>query len=344
MNTRANAAILGLAGPELSEEERQFFAETDPLGFILFARNVEDPMQLADLTASLTTAVGRPDAPILIDQEGGRVQRMAAPHWRVAPAAARFGELYKRAPTRGLEAAALNARLLAHDLAGVGITVDCAPLLDVPVADAHDVIGDRAFDDDPDVVAALGRATCVGLLTGRVLPVVKHIPGHGRARADSHESLPVVDAALEDLIASDLAPFKSLAEIPWAMTAHVIYTALDAERPATLSPVVIEETIRGRVGFNGVLISDDIGMGALTGSFKARTEGCLAAGCDVVLHCSGVMAEMVDVMAGCAPLSNAAVGRLVAGDQLRQMAPPSESFDPDEALARLDALLATVAA
>ena len=325
----------------MSEDERRFFADADPLGFILFARNVEDPAQVRDLCQALRETVGRDDAPILIDQEGGRVQRMRPPHWRAAPPAARFGDLHRRDAVLGIEAARLNARLLAHDLACAGISVDCAPVLDVPQPDAHDIIGDRAFDSEPSAVADLGRATMEGLLAGGVLPVIKHLPGHGRARADSHESLPRVAADANELAATDFAPFTALADAPWAMTAHVVYEAIDRERPATHSATVISETIRGDIGFAGVLVSDDIGMGALTGSFDRRAAECLTAGCDVVLHCSGDMAEMVETMQGVTALTHDAAERVAVAEHRRGS---PEAIEPAAALARLDALLAEAAA
>lgn len=335
--TAPRSVVFGLAGPALGAEERNFFRETDPLGFILFARNVEFPDRVRALVASLREAVGR-EAPVLIDQEGGRVQRLRAPHWREAPPAARFGDIFARDPARAEEAVRLNHRLFAADLAQLGITVDCAPVLDVPAEGAHDVIGNRAFARDPAVVAALGRAAIAGLLAGGVIPVVKHIPGHGRAFADSHQELPKVDASLAELEASDFAPFKALKDAPWAMTAHVLYLALDSARPATQSPAVIERTIRQRIGFGGVLVSDDLGMSALQGDFPTRAAACLAAGCDVVLHCSSDMAEMRAVADGVGPLNNAARDRLASAEALRLKS--RAPFDAREGLARLDALLA----
>lgn len=304
------AAIFGCAGPVLGDHERYFFAAANPLGFILFGRNVRDPAQVAALVRSLRDCVGRDDAPVLIDQEGGRVQRLGPPHWRVAPAAARFGAAYSRAPAATIEGSRLNARLLADDLAELGIDVDCAPVLDLPVAGAHDVIGDRAFGSTVDSIVALAGAAIEGFLDGGVIPVIKHIPGHGRARADSHAALPVVDASRAELDATDFAPFRALAAAPWAMTAHVLYAAIDPGAPATLSARVIDEIVRGAIGFDGVLISDDLSMGALTGSFADRTSGALAAGCDVVLHCNGKMDEMQAIAAAARPLHERALERL----------------------------------
>ena len=336
--TAPRAVVFGLAGPALGAEERRFFRATDPLGFILFARNIETPDQVRALTASLRETIGRADAPILIDQEGGRVQRLRPPHWRSGPPPARFGDAFARDPAGAKEAARLNHRLIAADLAQLGITVDCAPVLDVPVLGAHDVIGDRAFARSPAVVAELGRAAVAGLLAGGVIPVVKHIPGHGRAFADSHRELPKVVAARAELEATDFAPFQALSDAPWAMTAHVLYAALDPALPATQSKAVIGGIVRGAIGFAGVLVSDDLGMSALAGDFRARAGACLGAGCDVVLHCSGAMAEMRAVADGSSPLSPAAKKRIVAAEARRRKS--LEPFDAAEARPRLDALLA----
>jgi beta-N-acetylhexosaminidase len=341
----ALAAIFGCAGLRLSEEERAFFRKANPYGFILFARNVETPDQVRALVRELRDAVGRADAPLLIDQEGGRVQRLKPPQWRGAPAGRRFGELMAHDPQAAEEGAQANARLIAAELDDLGIDVDCLPLLDVPVPGAHDIIGDRAFGETPDVVAQLGRAVCKGLRAGGVLPIVKHVPGHGRARSDSHLELPVVDASLDELRATDFAPFKALAkEACWAMTAHVVYTAIDPDAPATLSAKVVREIIRGEIGFDGPLISDDLSMKALSGDFAERTRLALAAGCDLVLHCNGDMAEMTAVAAACAPLSQRAVFRLTratAAAERQREADPSK-IDRTALLARLDALLGAV--
>ena len=331
------AVILGCEGPELTSWEAGFFAAADPLGFILFARNCETPDQVASLVAALRQTVGRSDAPVLIDQEGGRVQRLKPPHWRAAPPPGRFGDLARSNRSRGLEAVRLNARCLAAELAPLGITVDCLPLLDLRLPGAHDIIGDRSFGADPELVAALGRACCEGLLAGGIMPVVKHMPGHGRAGVDSHAELPRVDAPLPELQAGDFAPFRALADMPWAMTAHVVYTAVDGRRPATTSPRVIDEVIRGWIGFDGVLVSDDLSMQALDGDLGARAAAALAAGCDLALHCNGVAAEMEAVAAAAGPLG---------GDALRRLAAAAGSLGPPprvEAAAlavELDALLA----
>lgn len=294
------AAIFGLAGPRLTDDERAFFADADPYGFILFGRNVETPEQVRALVADLRDCLGR-EAPVLIDQEGGRVRRLKPPYWRDAPSMAPFVALHERDPAAASTAVRLNACLLAAELADLGIDVDCYPLADVPVAGAHDIIGDRAFGSDPHVVSMLCSHAISGLLAGGVLPVVKHIPGHGRAFADSHLDLPTVDADRATLEATDFVPFKALAQAPYGMTAHIVYTALDPDRPATTSPTVIRKVVRGELGFEGLLMTDDLSMKALTGDFATRAAESLAAGCDLVLHCNGDMDEMTAVARGCRP-------------------------------------------
>lgn len=325
--------ILGCAGRTLSAEEAAFFRAVQPWGFILFKRNIGTPEEVRALTASLRDTVGRADAPILIDQEGGRVQRMGPPHWRAYPAAARF--LQAGGPEEGPALARLGARLMAHDLAGVGISVDCAPVLDVPVAGANAVIGDRAYADDPREVAAFGRAVAEGLMAGGVLPVIKHVPGHGRANADSHLALPVVTAPRAALEAQDFAPFRALADLPLAMSAHVVFTALDPEQPATTSATVIREVVRGALGFDGLLMTDDLSMKALSGSFRGRTEAAFRAGIDVALHCNGERAEMEEVAAAAPGLAGDALRRAEAA--LARRIPANPDFDPAEAAARLEA-------
>ncbi len=314
--------IFGCAGSRLSDAEARLFAAADPAGFILFERNCQTPDQVRDLVAALRDCVGRPQAPVLIDQEGGRVTRLKPPHWRAPPAARRLGALAQRDPELGREAAWTAARLIAADLYALGITVDCAPVLDVPAPGAHGIIGERAFGPSPDAVAELGRAFCEGLLAGGVMPVIKHIPGHGRATADSHTELPVVEAPKEALEEVDFAPFRALNDMPWAMTAHVLYRALDPERPATTSPAVIAEVIRGRIGFEGVLVSDDLSMQPLRGTPGERAAAALAAGCDLVLHCNGSRAEMEELAAAAPPLSEAALERLSRAEAMRE--PPQE--------------------
>ena len=306
------ALICGCSGPTLSEEEHAFFLETRPFGLILFARNVESPHQVRALVAEFRGLVGRPDAPVFIDQEGGRVQRLRPPHWRAYPPAERLGELFARDPLAALRAARMVTWLLAAELAGLGINADALPVLDVPVEGAHDIIGDRAYARDPQVATLLARAAMSGLAAAGVAPVIKHIPGHGRARADSHEELPVVDAPLAALRAQDFLPFAALADAPMAMTAHVVYAAIDACNPATTSRTVITDIIRGEIGFDGLLMSDDVNMQALSGSLAARAEAALAAGCDIILHCSGIMEEMREVAAVCPALEGQSLKRAEA--------------------------------
>lgn len=331
----SGACIFGVAGTSLSGEEAAFFRDVRPWGFILFSRNIETPGQMQALTMSLREALDRPDAPVLIDQEGGRVQRMGPPNWRRYPPARAYGDLAAAGPRDRLEFARLGARLLAHDLAGVGVNVDCLPVLDLPTPGAHDVIGDRAYGRDAKEVAALGRAAAEGLMAGGVLPVIKHIPGHGRAGADSHHGLPVVDATYADLEGRDFLPFKALADMPMAMTAHVVYAAIDGRAPATTSRKVIGEVIRGAIGFDGLLMSDDLSMKALSGDLAQRTLRSLAAGCDVVLHCNGDFAEMQAVARAAGSLAGEAERR--AADALGRLPTTAEPFDADEARARFDA-------
>lgn len=307
----ARAIIFGCAGPRLSAAERRFFSQANPLGFILFARNIEMPEQVRTLVGELRQCVGRA-APVLIDQEGGRVQRLRPPHWRAAPPAARFGEMARLDRPAAVEAVGLNARLIGGELGDLGIDMVCAPVLDLRHPGAHDVIGDRAYSGDPEIVAALGRAACEGFFAAGVTPIVKHIPGHGRSMADSHFSLPVVEAALPELEASDFLPFKALADMPWAMTAHILYRAIDAARPATTSARVIAEIVRGQIGFEGVLLGDDLSMNALAGTIAERATATLAAGCDLALHCNGKMDEMqllADAIPEIAPATKARLGR-----------------------------------
>ena len=333
------AAIYGLEGIELTAAERSFFCEAEPAGFILFRRNCEDPQQLRRLTDSLRDLSGRNDLPILIDQEGGRVARMRPPEWPAFPAAARFDDLYELAPSSAMEAARSNARALALMLRAVGINVNALPLLDVRQEGASDIIGDRSLGSKPMQVAALGRAVLDGMASAGVVGIIKHMPGHGRALVDSHQELPVVNATAGEL-ASDLEPFERLSWAPMGMTAHVVYTAWDSERPASLSRVVIGEIIRERIGFDGWLMSDDLGMEALQGDFGARAAGVVAAGCDVALHCSGKMDEMIAVASAVPPMGVEGHDRLT-----RAMATTlvdSEGPDFDECIEKRDALLALV--
>lgn len=331
----STAMILGCAGPELGREEAAFFADADPWGFILFRRNVESPDQVRRLTDALRAAVGR-EAPILIDQEGGRVQRMGPPHWQKYPP----GEAYLKAtndPLAARELARLGARLMAHDLKAVGVNVDCVPVLDVPVPGAHDIIGDRAYGRDPATVAQLGRAAAEGLLAGGVLPVVKHMPGHGRAFADSHKELPTVHADFDTLDAWDFAPFKALSDMPVAMSAHVVFTAIDPKRPATTSKKAVK-LMREHLGFQGLLLSDDLVMNALSGTLTERAEAALKAGCDAVVHWNGDMSEMKQVAAGVGKLQGKSARRASAA--LARIVHTPEPLDEREARSRFAALLA----
>lgn len=316
--------------------ERDFFRDAKPWGFILFTRNISDSAQVKALVTQLRETVGDAAAPILIDQEGGRVARLRPPHWKARLPAASFGALHAAQPEAGREATYLNARLIAHDLTQLGINVDCLPVLDVPVPGAHDIIGDRAFAADPATIIALGRGQIEGLMDGGVLPVMKHIPGHGRAGADSHLALPRVSASIEELSANDFVTFRSLDQCPIAMTAHVVYESIDPQRPATTSPKVIRDVIRGEIGFEGLLMSDDLSMKALDGPLSVRAKAALFAGCDLALHCNGDMDEMRDVATEVKNLEGAALKR--SAHALSHLSAPSP-FDPAAAEARLALLL-----
>jgi beta-N-acetylhexosaminidase len=333
------AAIYGVEGVALTGDERAFFRDADPAGFILFKRNCESPDEVSRLTGALRELSGRDAVPILIDQEGGRVARMQPPAWPAFPAAERFALLYDAAPSSAIEAARSNARAIALTLRACGINVNALPLLDVRQEGASDIIGDRALGSSPMQVAALGRAVLDGMASAGVVGIVKHMPGHGRALVDSHKELPVVTASAEEL-ETDLEPFERLASAPMGMTAHVVYEAWDAERPASLSSIVIRDIIRGRIGFDGWLMSDDLGMEALAGDFGSRAAGVVAAGCDVALHCSGRMEEMIAVAKAVPAMSAEGEARLA-----RAMATTMIDDDgPDlaEAVAKRDALLALV--
>ncbi|MGE3246930.1 MAG: beta-N-acetylhexosaminidase [Beijerinckiaceae bacterium] len=338
MRKPARAFVLGCASLELTADEREFIAKSQPWGLILFKRNVSDRAQLRKLTAMFRELVGRDNAPVLIDQEGGRVQRMGPPEWRAYPPAAVFNGLGGLGEDGKAQITRLGAALIARDLREAGINVDCLPVLDVPVPGAHDVIGDRAYAKDPQTVATLGRAACEGLLRGGVLPVIKHIPGHGRAGADSHKELPRVSAPLQELERSDFIPFQSLADMPLAMSAHVVYEAIDPARPATISPIVIDRIVRGQIGYDGMVMSDDLSMKALSGSFREKTEALFAAGLDLALHCSPDLAEAAEV-ASAAPWLDGKRGER-AERALDMIAEPPEWIDSVEAAARLDAALA----
>jgi beta-N-acetylhexosaminidase len=318
----ARAFICGIEGLTVSAAEQRFLRDSRPWGVILFARNVDTPVQLRALTDQLRDITGRDDLPILVDQEGGRVQRLKKPHWPRYPAAQRIGALYVERPKDAARAAWLSGRLIGQDLADGGLNVDCLPVADLSFAETHDVIGDRAYHSEPGIVAELGRAAADGLMAAGVAPVLKHIPGHGRATADSHLELPIVEAAREDLERLDFAAFAALADLPMAMTAHIIFTALDAERPVTQSAKTISEIIRQQMGFDGLLMTDDLSMKALSGTFAERTSRCFEAGCDVVLHCNGDMAEMSEVAEMCPELTGDALRRALA-------AMPPEATDAD---------------
>ena len=302
-------AIFGLSGLTLTDDERAFFRDSQPAGYILFGRNIANREQLRRLTDDLRALDGRANLPILIDQEGGRVARMKAPEWPDFPSGAAFDALYERAPASAIEAARLNAMALASILSEVGITVDCLPLLDVRQPGASDVIGDRALGSEPMRVAALGRAILGGLQDGGVVGIVKHIPGHGRALLDSHAELPVVAASDLDL-QSDLAPFAALRDAAMAMTCHVVFKAWDAERPATLSPFVIDQVIRQRIGFHGLLMTDDLDMKALSGGVPSLAAEAIAAGCDIALNCWAKMDDMIGIAKALDPISTVSLARL----------------------------------
>lgn len=340
MTKDAKAFICGCKGLSLEPQERELIARHQPWGLILFKRNIGDPAQVAALVASFREIVGREDAPVLIDQEGGRVQRMGPPHWPAYPAAARFGELAGGSAVQN-EAAFLNARLMAADLAAVGVNVNCTPVLDVPAPDSHNIVGDRAYGADPMVVTSFALSVCEGMLHQGVLPVIKHIPGHGRAKADSHLELPRVGASRKDLEGTDFKPFYCLANMPLGMTAHVVYEAIDPDRPATTSPVVVEKIIRGHIGFRGLLMSDDLSMKALSGDYGDRARAVFAAGVDVALHCNGDWAETEPVAMAAPYLTGKSLKR--AERALKFLKRPRQPLDLVDARARLHLMLAGTA-
>ena len=333
----SKAFITGVTGLALTPDERSFLRAEPPWGFILFKRNIRDKAQTADLVAEMRQIVGRSNAPVLIDQEGGRVQRLEPPIWPSYPAGATFGRIFARDSAKGLRAARLSARLIAADLAEIGVDVDCLPIADVPVPGADNVIGDRAYGANPTTVAAVGRAVADGLSDGGVLPILKHIPGHGRATVDSHHLLPVVDTPRGELEAVDFAPFKALADLPMAMTAHVIYSAYDPTRPATTSATIVNQVIRGSIGFDGLLMGDDVSMNALDGSIAQRSRDTIAAGCDIVLACNGKLHEMCDVAANVPELHGPALRRADAALAARH---PPQPLDISAARAELEGLVA----
>ena len=332
------AVVLGCSGYRFSADEERFFRDAQPWGLILFKRNVSDPSQLASLCARFRELVERSDAPVFVDQEGGRVQRLSVPNWQKYPAAGRFLTASGGDLNAAAELVRLAARLTAFDLASVGITANCMPVLDVPIPGAHEAIGDRAYSFLPEEVVALGRAAATGLISGGVLPVMKHMPGQGRAMLDSHEDLPEISASFKDLSGTDFVPFKGLSDLPIGMTGHVLFSAIDPSNSATMSKIVIENIVRGEIGFKGLLISDDLSMKALGGSFRQRAERLFSAGCDIALHCNGLMQEASGVVEGSSMLDGEALKRADAALELIKL--PPEGFDPVEGRQKLDAMLA----
>ena len=331
------AAIYGLGGLELTGDERSFFRDSEPAGFILFKRNCDNSEQLLRLTDSLRKLSGRDDVPILIDQEGGRVARLRPPEWPAFPAAEKFASLYRIAPSSAIEAVRSNARAIGLTLRSVGINVNALPLLDVRQEGASDIIGDRAFGSEPMQVAALGRAALDGLASAGVVGIIKHIPGHGRALVDSHHELPVVDATADEL-ESDLEPFERLASAPMGMMAHVVYTAWDSDRPASQSRTVIHDIVRERIGFAGFLMSDDSNMNALTGTQAERAAACVAAGCDVALPCNGVLADNIEIAKALGEIAVEGADRLARAMAGTRIEP--DHLDFAEEIAKRDHLLA----
>ena len=330
------AFICGCETTSLSQQEVSFLERTNPWGLILFKRNVETPEQITALTSHFREITGRADAPVLIDQEGGRVQRMGPPVWRKYPAANKYSVLYDSDPLRALKLARLITRLMAKDLYDVGINVDCLPVLDVPQPSSHEIIGDRAYGVTPERVSVLARAAVTGLMEGGVLGIIKHIPGHGRAMSDSHLALPQVDTSYEELLHGDFLPFAALSDIPMAMTAHVVYSAIDPDQPATMSNIVISDIIRGQCGYDGLIMTDDLSMQALSGDFAERAESAIAAGCDVTLHCNGNSREAEAVAQGSGYLSDQSLAR--AKRAMNKCCNP-QPFDQAEAIESLNVLL-----
>jgi beta-N-acetylhexosaminidase len=335
------AVIFGCIDTALTAAEIDLFADCNPFGLILFEHNCIDPAQLKYLVTQFQETVGRIDAPILIDQEGGRVTRMKPPHWRHPPPARVFPEIATKDREAGRRAAYLNARLIGRELASVGINVDCLPVLDIPVVGAHEIIGDRALGRDTEMIAELGRALSEGIMAEGVLPIIKHIPGHGRAKSDSHKELPIVDTLRDELERTDFVPFELMSEMPWAMTAHVVYTAIDADRAATISPVIIDEVIREKIGFEGLLLSDDIGMEALSGTKGERARTILNAGCDLALECSGKIVDMAEVASIVPKMTEKAMKRATAAENMRQDQQVNDGLTSEDALKELEDILDT---
>lgn len=353
LHNTAYAAIFGIAGLALSADERALFSQKSPLGFILFKRNIANPRQVIDLVNELRQVTGRANCPILIDQEGGKVARLAEPHWPYSlPETMALGEAYKEQSYAGLRATQLHGQALAAILASVGVNVNCAPVMDVPVPGAHDVIGTRAFAQTPDVVARLGFALANALLSHGVTPIMKHLPGHGRAVADSHDTLPEVAASLKELMATDFYPFAQLAQsgighLVWGMLGHVAYMAIDASQSASVSPRVIQDIIRGSIGFDGFLLPDGLQMNALGGSMAERTRASLDAGCDAVLYCHTDVAEMAEILDEAGLLGSEALRRLAAchlNTPSQQQALCANLPSIDDILAEQKFLLASMAA
>jgi len=338
---RIKALIIGCTGTKLSAEEIKFIGEIKPWGLILFRRNIIDPSQIKALTSHFREIVGRPNAPVLIDQEGGRVQRMGPPHWRKYPAAAQYLKASRGNVNEAAQLARLSSRLIAQDLGDCGINVDCMPVLDCPVIGSNDAIGDRAYASEPEAISQIGRAAAQGMLDGGVLPIIKHMPGHGRAMVDSHYALPVVKEPIDILENTDFYPFKRLNDLPVAMTGHIVFDAIDPTGPATTSAKIIRDIIRGWIGFDGLLLSDDVSMKALAGGFRERTHALFEAGCDIALHCNGVMEEAEAVAAASPVLTGPSLER--ANRALSLLERPPSVFDPVEAAKILEAKLALVA-
>lgn len=328
--------VFGFSGETLNADEEAFFTDVNPLGFILFARNIKSPAQVKKLTERLRVVSNNDEALILIDQEGGRVRRLRPPHWRDYPPMSFFGGRAEQKIDEAVACVTINYRLISSDLRTLGINVNCAPVLDLPNVNSHGIIGDRAFSNNPDLVAKLGRAACKGLLAGGVIPVMKHIPGHGRATVDSHEELPLVDAPLHKLRKKDFVPFSALCSFPAAMTAHIIYSAVDPDFPCSSSSSVIQGVIRDEIGFEGLLFSDDVCMRALTGPADARVVSVLKAGCDIALHCNGDLREMLAIAKTCPRMGPKSLARLKAA---RHLIHDSDDFDPQAAKDRISAFL-----
>ena len=330
------AVVYGCSGLSLTADEEALFRDCKPAGYILFARNIDTPEQVRRLTDRFREISDNNDILVMIDQEGGRVQRLRPPHWSTYPPMRLFGKYGKHDVAEAAACVELNFRLIAHELAPLGINVDCAPVLDVPVYDSHEIIGDRAFSNDPSLVTILGQAVCGGLLQGGVVPVIKHIPGHGRALVDSHEGVPRVKTPLDTLRNTDFKPFVGLSNAPAGMTAHIIYSAVDSERPGSVSPILIQQTIRDEIGFDGLLFSDDVCMKGLSGPHQERVNSVLAAGCDLALHCDGNFRNMVAVAENCPPIRADSLARLNSASKRLN---DSEDFDVNAAKWRISAFL-----